>query len=79
MKLCKTGPAVRRGDFHLGRNPCVVYNKGTRQSDKCNICGDVELNSLELVQMIAGIMGKKQSISSFLANLPDPVMIDIAL
>ena len=32
---------------------------GDSRPDRYNICGDTELNNLELAQMVAGIMGKK--------------------
>lgn len=35
------------------------YSEGATEPDKYNICGDDELNNLELAQMVAEVMGKK--------------------
>lgn len=35
------------------------YSNGAEQPDRYNICGDTELNNLELAQMVAKIMGKE--------------------
>lgn len=34
------------------------YSEGAERPDRYNVCGDVELNNLELAQMVADIMGK---------------------
>jgi dTDP-glucose 4,6-dehydratase len=36
----------------------ALYSKGAKRPDKYNVCGDVELNNLEIAQLIAKIMGK---------------------
>lgn len=45
--------------FILDELPVAIYDENTRQPDKYNICGDVELNNLELAQEVAGIMSKE--------------------
>ena len=46
----------------LSKIPPTLYNTGTTRNhmpDRYNVCGDTELNNLELAQMVAQIMGKK--------------------
>jgi len=44
--------------FLANRKP-ARYSEGATQPDRWNICGDTELNNLELAQMVAKIMGKE--------------------
>ena len=46
----------------LSKKSPTLYNTGTSRNDmpdRYNICGDTELNNLELAQMVAEIMGKE--------------------
>jgi len=36
----------------------ALYSQGAERPDRYNVCGDVELNNLELAEMVAGIVGK---------------------
>lgn len=45
--------------FILEEQPVAIYGHDSPKPDKYNICGDKELNNLELAQMVAKIMGKK--------------------
>lgn len=44
--------------FLANRKP-ARYSEGAKQPDRWNICGDTELNNLELAQMVARAMGKE--------------------
>jgi len=37
----------------------AMYSQGAERPDRYNVCGDVELNNLELAQLVAEIMGKE--------------------
>lgn len=45
--------------FLMNRQPTMYDGMGGRKPDRYNICGDVEVNNLELAQLVAEIMGKK--------------------
>lgn len=42
----------------LSKQPVARYSQGAERPDRYNVCGDVELNNLDLAQMVADIMGK---------------------
>lgn len=41
------------------KNPVAMYRDGAKRPDRWNICGDTELNNLELAQMVSKIMNKE--------------------
>lgn len=43
----------------LSQFPPALYEEGSKRPDRYNICGDIELNNLELAQIIAKSMGKE--------------------
>lgn len=43
----------------LSKQPVARYTAGAERPDRYNICGDVELNNLEMAQLVAKIMGKE--------------------
>lgn len=45
--------------YILENLPLARYSEGAKRPDRYNICGDTELNNLELAQMVADIMGKE--------------------
>lgn len=45
--------------FLMNRQPTIYDGLGGKMPDRYNICGDVEVNNLELAQLVAEIMGKK--------------------
>ena len=42
----------------LAKQPVALYKNGAARPDRYNVCGDVEMNNLELAQLVADIMGK---------------------
>lgn len=40
------------------KNPIASYKDGAKRPDRWNICGETELNNLELAQMVAKLMNK---------------------
>ena len=44
--------------YILDKLPVAIYSEEIRRPDKYNICGNEELNNLEMAKMVAGIMGK---------------------
>jgi len=44
--------------FILDKVPVTMYNEKNNKPDRYNICGDVELDNLELAKMVADIVGK---------------------
>jgi dTDP-glucose 4,6-dehydratase len=42
----------------LSKQPVALYANGDERPDRYNVCGDVELNNLELAQLVAKILGK---------------------
>jgi dTDP-glucose 4,6-dehydratase len=42
----------------LAKRPVSMYKDGDKRPDRWNVCGDVEMNNLELAQLVAEIMGK---------------------
>ncbi len=43
----------------LSDKPLAMHKDGSRIPDRYNICGEVELNNLEMAQLVADIMGRK--------------------
>src|SRR5262252_9867166 len=42
----------------LAKHPVAMYREGASRPDRYNVCGDAELNNLELAELVADIMGK---------------------
>lgn len=45
--------------IHILKNPVAMYKDGAKRPDRWNICGDTELNNLELAQLVSKIMKKE--------------------
>jgi dTDP-glucose 4,6-dehydratase len=45
--------------YILEKLPLAKYSEGAKRPDRYNICGDAELNNLELAKMVAEVMGKE--------------------
>lgn len=43
----------------ISKLPVARYSQGAKQLDRYNICGDTELNNLEMAQKVAKIMNKE--------------------
>jgi dTDP-glucose 4,6-dehydratase len=41
------------------KHPVAMYKNGAKRPDRWNICGDTELNNLELAQLVSKIMNKE--------------------
>jgi len=42
----------------LAKHPVAMYREGASRPDRYNVCGDAELNNLEVAQLVAGILDK---------------------
>jgi dTDP-glucose 4,6-dehydratase len=45
--------------IYMLKQPVAMYKDGAKRPDRWNICGDTELNNLELAEMVAKIMNKE--------------------
>lgn len=45
--------------IYILKNPVAMYKDGAKRPDRWNICGDTELNNLELAQLVSKIMNKE--------------------